>query len=148
MWRWELPRALRFDRADEALVGLDRARAVPSDLVVDVTDKTFTLETMERSRTVPVIVELWAKGNYWCTRLSPLLERLANEAAGAWVLARVDADANPALAKALLEPAGSSVPVVYAMVNGELAGALQGAQWAITEPYLRQWLPEVLKLSS
>ena len=128
--------------------GLTSAQAASSDLVVDVTEETFMLEVIERSRTVPVIVELWAKQSDPCTRLSPLLDRLANEAAGAWVLARADVDANPGLAKALLEPADLSAPVVYAMINGELKGALQGAQGAITEPYLRQWLPEVLKLTN
>jgi thioredoxin-like negative regulator of GroEL len=112
--------------------------------VLDVTEKTFRTEVGERSRTVPVIVELWAKGSDLCTRLSPLLERLANEAAGAWVLARIDVDANPGLAKIFLKPAGLSVPAVFAIINRELVDALQGVQVAIPEWYLCQWLMKVV----
>src|SRR5262249_46712001 len=58
--------------------------------VFDVTDATFETDVIERSRTVPVVMDLWAEWCGPCKQLSPILEKLATEANGAWVLAKVD----------------------------------------------------------
>src|ERR1700749_2410202 len=71
-----------------------------SALVFDVSEETFNDDVILRSRTTPVIVDLWADWCGPCKQLSPVLEKLANEAAGDWVLAKIDVDANPRLAQA------------------------------------------------
>jgi len=71
-----------------------------SGFVFEATEETFNTDVIGRSQAVPVIVDLWAEWCEPCKQLSPLLERLANEAAGDWVLAKVDVDANPQLSAA------------------------------------------------
>src|SRR5258708_20384957 len=80
----------------------------PGGNVIDVTEETFNVEVVERSRSAPVILDLWAEWCGPCKQLSPVLEKLANEAAGDWVLAKVDIDANPQLRAALQ---GQSIPL-------------------------------------
>ncbi|MDF2917536.1 MAG: co-chaperone YbbN, partial [Microbacterium sp.] len=64
-----------------------------SRLIFDVTDQTFG-EVLELSRTVPVVVDLWADWCGPCKQLSPVLEKVVTELAGRVVLAKVDVDAN------------------------------------------------------
>src|SRR5260370_31654097 len=84
--------------------------------VFDVTEETFATDVVERSRSVPVIVDLWADWCGPCKQLSPVLEKLATEAAGRWVLAKVDVDANPQLSAALRV---QSIPMVVAGMAGQ-----------------------------
>ena len=76
--------------------------AAPGGLapVIDVTEATFEAEVLQRSMQVPVIVDLWATWCQPCKQLSPVLEKLAHESGGTWVLAKVDVDANPRIAQA------------------------------------------------
>jgi len=110
-----------------------------SEFVIDVTDATFQDEVLQRSLTTPVIIDFWAEWCQPCKQLSPVLERLAAEADGAWVLAKVDVDANPRLAQSFRI---QSIPLVYAIVGGQPVDAFNGV---IPEPQLRQWLDAVLK---
>ena len=96
----------------------------PAGNVIDVTDETFNTEVVARSRTVPVIVDLWAEWCGPCKQLSPVLEKLAGEADGAWILAKVDVDANPQLSAALQV---QSIPMVVAVVAGQVADGFLGA---------------------
>ncbi|MFZ2176521.1 MAG: tetratricopeptide repeat protein [Rhodococcus sp. (in: high G+C Gram-positive bacteria)] len=105
--------------------------------VVEVTEATFEAEVLIRSQQVPVIVDLWATWCEPCKQLSPLLEKLAVEAGGTWVLAKVDVDANPRIAQAF---GVQSVPTVVAIAAGQPLADFQGAQ---PEPQLRQWLAAV-----
>ena len=105
--------------------------------IVDVTEATFETEVLQRSTQVPVIVDLWATWCEPCKQLSPLLEKLATEAAGAWVLAKVDVDANPRIAQAF---GVQSVPTVVAIAAGQPLADFQGVQ---PEPALRQWLEAI-----
>ncbi|MEE2032876.1 tetratricopeptide repeat protein [Rhodococcus chondri] len=105
--------------------------------VVDVTETTFETEVLQRSTQVPVIVDLWATWCEPCKQLSPLLEKLAVEAAGRWVLAKVDVDANPRIAQAF---GVQSVPTVVAVAAGQPLADFQGVQ---PEPALRQWLDAI-----
>jgi putative thioredoxin len=111
------------------------------EYVFDVTEATFEADVLERSRTVPVVMDLWAEWCGPCKQLSPVLERLAAEAAGAWVLAKVDVDANPQLSAALQV---QSIPMVAAVIGGQLVPGFLGA---LPEAQVRQWLSQVLQVA-
>ena len=98
-----------------------------SQFVVDVTDETFNSEVVQRSRAVPVVVDFWAEWCGPCKQLSPILEKLAVEGAGRWILAKVDIDANPQLAAYMQQLGVRGIPFVAAVVAGQLMPFLQGA---------------------
>jgi putative thioredoxin len=106
--------------------------------VIDVTEATFQAEVVERSLQVPVIVDLWAEWCGPCKQLSPVLERLALAANGAWILAKVDVDANPRIAQIF---GVQSIPTVVAIAGGQPVEAFAGAQ---PEPQIKQWLASLL----
>jgi putative thioredoxin len=108
-------------------------------VVIDVTEATFQTEVLERSMTVPVIIEFWAEGYPGGDGLSPVLAKLADEAAGTWVLARVDVRTQQRLAQMLRV---QGIPMVYAVVGGQGVDAFTGV---MPEPQLRQWLQGILK---
>ncbi|RMI45709.1 tetratricopeptide repeat protein [Actinomadura harenae] len=95
--------------------------------VVDVTDQTFNTEVVERSQAVPVLVDFWAEWCGPCKQLGPILEKLAEEAAGRWVLAKVDIDANPQLGAYMQQMGVRGIPFVAAVVQGQLLPFLNGA---------------------
>jgi putative thioredoxin len=109
--------------------------------VIDVTEETFNTDVVERSRTTPVIIDLWAEWCGPCKQLSPVLEKLAGEANGEWVLAKVDVDANPRLAQAFQ---AQSIPMVVAIIGGQMVDAFLGA---MPEGQVRQWLAQVLSVA-
>lgn len=109
-----------------------------SPFIFDVTEETFNDDVALRSRTTPVIVDLWAEWCGPCKQLSPVLEKLATEAAGAWVLAKVDVDANPRLAQAFQ---AQSIPMVVAIIGGQIVDGFLGAQ---PEAQIKQWLAQIL----
>jgi putative thioredoxin len=88
-----------------------------------------------------VIVDLWAEWCGPCKQLSPVLEKLANEAGGAWILARIDVDANPRLAQAFQ---AQSIPMVVAIIGGQMVDAFLGA---MPEAQVKQWLQQVLAVA-
>jgi putative thioredoxin len=108
--------------------------------VIDVTDATFNAEVIDRSRDVPVLVDFWADWCQPCKQLGPILEKLANEAAGRWVLAKVDIDANPGLAQQLSRMGVQGIPFVAAVVAGQMLPVLNGAA---PEPQVRQVLDQL-----
>ena len=112
-----------------------------SAFVFDVTEETFNDAVATRSRTTPVIVDLWAEWCGPCKQLSPVLEKLAGEAAGAWVLAKIDVDANPRLAQAFQ---AQSIPMVVAIIGGQMVDAFLGA---MPEAQVKQWLTQVLSVA-
>ncbi len=109
--------------------------------IVDVTEETFNQDVALRSRSVPVIVDLWADWCGPCKQLSPVLEKLATEAGGAWVLAKVDVDANPRLAQMFQ---AQSIPMVVAIIAGQMVDGFLGA---MPESQVRQWLTQVLAVA-
>ncbi len=121
--------------------GSDQQGAARSGYVFDVTEATFEQEVLARSRTVPVVMDLWAQWCGPCKQLSPILEKLAAEAAGAWLLAKVDVDANPQLSAALQV---QSIPMVVAVIGGQLVPGFLGA---LPEAQVRQWLGQVMQVA-
>ena len=109
--------------------------------VIDVTEETFNVEVVERSRSAPVILDLWAEWCGPCKQLSPVLEKLAIEADGAWVLAKVDIDANPQLRAALQV---QSIPMVMAVVGGQVVNGFLGA---MPEAQVRQWIGQLMQVA-
>jgi putative thioredoxin len=114
----------------------------PGGNVIDVTEETFNVEVVERSRSAPVILDLWAEWCGPCKQLSPVLEKLANEAAGDWVLAKVDIDANPQLRAALQV---QSIPMVMAVAGGQVVDGFLGA---MPEAQVRQWIGQVMQVAA
>ncbi len=131
--------AQRRQQAATASGSGDQAGAPGS--VIDVTDQTFNTDVVERSRTVPVIMDLWAEWCGPCKQLSPVLEKLATEANGAWVLAKVDVDANPQLSAALQV---QSIPMVVAVVAGQVVDGFLGA---LPEANVREWIGQILQVA-
>ena len=100
--------------------------------VIDVTEATFQTEVLERSLTTPVVIDFWAEWCGPCKQLSPVLERLAVEGGGAWVLAKIDVDANPRIAQTFRV---QGIPMVFAVVGGQPVDAFTGV---IPEAQLRR----------
>lgn len=114
----------------------------PAGVVVDVSEQDFQQKVIDISKTVPVIVDLWAEWCGPCKQLSPILEKLAAEYKGRFVLAKIDVDANPRLSQMFQV---QSIPAVFAVI-GESAGPL--FQGAVPEAELRQVIEEVLRIAA
>jgi putative thioredoxin len=114
----------------------------PGGAVVDVTEATFQAEVLDRSFQVPVVLDLWAEWCGPCKQLSPVLERLAVEGGGSWVLAKVDVEANPTLAQGLRV---QGIPAVKAVWQGQLVAEFTGA---IPEEQARQFVTELVQATT
>lgn len=106
--------------------------------VTDVTEATFQTQVIERSKTVPVVVDLWAEWCQPCRQLGPILEKVVAETEGAVELAKVDIDKNPSIAQAFRV---QSIPAVYAMVDGSVSDGFLGAQG---EPAVREFVQRLV----
>jgi putative thioredoxin len=91
---------------------------------IDVTDATFQTEVIDRSRSVPVVVDLWAPWCGPCRTLGPILEKVVDATGGKVVLVKVDTDQNPAIAQAFQV---QSIPAVYALRDGAVVDGFTGA---------------------
>jgi putative thioredoxin len=92
--------------------------------VVEVTDADFEQVVLEGSKERPVVLDLWAAWCGPCRTLGPILERVADERAGAFLLAKLDVDANPMVAGSL---GVQSIPTVVAFRDGEPVTGFVGA---------------------
>ena len=108
---------------------------------MDVTDETFA-QALELSRTVPVVVDLWAEWCGPCKQLSPILEKVVTELDGRLVLAKVDVDANPQLSQAFR---AQSIPMVVALLAGQPVPLFTGA---VPEQQVREVLAQLLQLAA
>jgi putative thioredoxin len=128
----------RAEAANRRANGGDAGGAAPGGTVIDVGEQDFSAEVVERSMQVPVVVDLWADWCGPCKQLSPVLERLAEQGNGSWVLARIDVDANPRIAQIF---GVQSIPTVVAIASGQPVDAFSGA---LPEDQIRDWLAELL----
>ncbi|MGW6268222.1 tetratricopeptide repeat protein [Streptomyces sp. NPDC055060] len=112
-------------RAEAARQGGGVASGVsPSSLVIDVDEAGFERDVLQRSSEVPVVIDFWAEWCEPCKQLSPLLEGLAREYNGRFVLAKIDVDAN----QMLMQQFGvQGIPAVFAVVAGQALPLFQGA---------------------
>jgi putative thioredoxin len=129
-------------RSEAAARAADNATPAPGGSVVEVTEATFQAEVIDRSFQVPVLIDLWADWCQPCKQLSPILERLAAEAEGTWILAKIDVDANPRISQALQV---QSIPTVFAAIGGQLVPGFQGA---LPEPQVREFVGALVKAAS
>lgn len=111
------------------------------DVVVDVTDQSFG-EILELSRSVPVVVDLWAEWCGPCKQLSPIIEKVAREQRGRVVLAKVDVDANPQVAQAFR---AQSIPMVVALIGGQPVPMFTGA---VPEEQVREVFARLLEVAA
>lgn len=126
-------------RAQSARQGGSGAVA-PASLVIDVDEAGFEAEVLQRSSEVPVVIDFWAEWCEPCKQLSPLLERLAAEYNGRFVLAKVDVDAN----QMLMQQFGvQGIPAVFAVVAGQALPLFQGAA---PESQIRQTLDQLIQV--
>ncbi len=133
--------ALASARQNQARAQQAMANA-PAGVVIDVTTETFQAQVIDRSQQVPVVIDLWATWCGPCKQLSPVLERLAAEGGGRWVLAKIDVDAEQQIAAAFQV---QSIPSVYAVIAGQPVPLFQGA---LPEAQVRQVIDEVLRVAA
>lgn len=118
-----------------------RPAAGAGGFVIDVTEATFQSEVLTRSMSVPVVIDFWATWCEPCKTLSPILERLAAQYEGRFVLAKIDVDANQAIAQAAQV---QSIPTVVAVLRGQLVPLFQGA---IPEAQAQQVIEQLLQMA-
>ncbi|MFJ6842373.1 tetratricopeptide repeat protein [Streptomyces griseoluteus] len=113
----------------------------PADLVIDVDEAGFEREVLQRSAEVPVVIDFWAEWCQPCKQLSPVLERLAVEYNGRFLLAKVDVDVN----QMLMQQFGvQGIPAVFAVVAGQALPLFQGAA---DEQQIRETLDQLIQVA-
>jgi len=109
--------------------------------MVDVTDANFEAEVLERSRELPVVVDLWAPWCGPCKTLGPILEGAIEATGGRVLLAKVNVDENPEIARAFQV---QSIPAVFALRDAKVVDAFVGAQGeTAVAAFIAKLVPEV-----
>jgi len=93
--------------------------------IIEISQEQFIDQVIEKSKTIPVIVDFWAPWCGPCKQLTPLLETIVNKKNGKIILAKINVDENQGIAAQLNI---QSIPTVYGFVDGKPIDAFQGAQ--------------------
>jgi putative thioredoxin len=105
---------------------------------VDVTDATFETEVIQRSKYVPVVVDLWAPWCGPCRTLGPIIEKAVDDTEGKVALVKVNVDENPQISQAF---GVQSIPLVIAVKDGQPVDGFLGAH---PEPTVREFVERLL----
>ncbi|MBT2524797.1 tetratricopeptide repeat protein [Streptomyces sp. ISL-99] len=128
-------------RAEAARGGGGGGAVAPAGLVIDVDEAGFERDVLQRSAEVPVVIDFWAEWCEPCKQLGPLLERLAVQYNGRFLLAKVDVDAN----QMLMQQFGiQGIPAVFAVVAGQALPLFQGAA---PEAQIRETLDQLIQVA-
>jgi putative thioredoxin len=128
-------------RAEAARQGGGPGAVSPADLVIDVDEAGFERDVLQRSTEVPVVIDFWAEWCEPCKQLSPVLEQLAVEYNGRFLLAKIDVDAN----QMLMQQFGvQGIPAVFAVVAGQALPLFQGAA---DKEQIRQTLDQLVQVA-
>ena len=101
---------------------------------IEVNEKNFEKEVIEKSKDIPILVDFWAEWCPPCKMLGPVLEKLAKEYEGRFILAKLDVQGNQTLA----EKYGiRSIPCIKLFKDGEIADEFIGA---LPESEVKEWL--------
>jgi putative thioredoxin len=106
--------------------------------VINVTMATFENDVVQKSMETPVVIDFWAPWCNPCKQLAPILEKLAVEFGGKFILAKVNTDEEPQIAQAF---GVQSLPTVFGLVQGQPVDQFVGI---LTEEQIRQWLAPIL----
>lgn len=109
-----------------------------SAFVINVTRDTFQQDVVEQSMKVPVVIDFWAPWCGPCRQLAPILESLATEMAGKFILAKVNTDEQPEIAQAFRI---ESLPTVFALIQGQPVDQFTGL---LTPEQAREWISRLL----
>ncbi len=104
----------------------------------DVTDATFEAAVLERSITVPVVIDLWAPWCGPCRTLGPIIEKVVEETGGAVELVKVNVDENPQVSAAFQV---QSIPAVFAVRDRKVVDAFVGA---LPEAKVREFVDKLV----
>jgi putative thioredoxin len=109
-----------------------------SPWIIDTSDDAFETQIIKRSWELPVVVDFWAAWCQPCRMLGPVLEKLAREYDGKFLLAKADADHCP---KSASEFSVQALPTVYGLRDGQAVDYFEGL---LPEPQLRLWLDRLI----
>lgn len=109
-----------------------------SPWITETTTESFEQDVVNRSQDVPVVLDFWAPSCAPCRELTPILEKLVNEADGSWELVRVNIDDCQDLATAFQV---ESIPLLVAFVGGQPIDSVPGL---LPEEKLREWLSQFI----
>ena len=93
--------------------------------IININQDQFIEQVVEKSKTIPVIVDFWAPWCGPCKQLTPILEKVVNDKNGKVILAKINIDENQEIAGQLNV---RSIPTVYGFIEGKPIDAFQGAQ--------------------